>query len=441
MHRGTEGLASHWLRDIVDRNRQQEAVGLFSVCSAHPWVLEAAMRQALDDESMLSIESTSNQVNQFGGYTGLTPSQFADYTRSIAQRVGFPSNRILLGGDHLGPYPWRAEASRNALQKACTLVRSCALAGYVKIHLDASMACADDGTSPLDDDLVAERAAQLCSASENAWAELPPGFPPPMYVIGTEVPPPGGEQASGQAPETTRIEHAQKTLDIARGAFLARGLHGPWERVVGLVVQTGAEFGDAKVFDYDRRKARPLSESLPGSPLLVYEAHSTDYQRPAALQEMVEDHFAILKVGPWLTFAFREAIFALSAIEQEWLGRLRSTQLSQVREALEGAMLRNPIHWQAYYAKQEPELQQFARQYGYSDRCRYYWPEASVQKEVDLLLSNLSASEIPLTVLSQYFPKQYEAVRATMIPNKPASLIEDRIRQVLRAYSAACRSC
>jgi D-tagatose-1,6-bisphosphate aldolase subunit GatZ/KbaZ len=155
MHLGAEGSASHWLRDIVDRNRKQEAVGLFSVCSAHPWVLQAAIQQALDDESMLCVESTSNQVNQFGGYTGLTPSQFADYTRSIAQREVFPSERILLGSDHLGPYPWRTEASRKALEKACALVRGCVLAGYIKIHLDASMGCADDATGQLDDGLVA----------------------------------------------------------------------------------------------------------------------------------------------------------------------------------------------------------------------------------------------------------------------------------------------
>jgi D-tagatose-1,6-bisphosphate aldolase subunit GatZ/KbaZ len=214
-------------------------------------------------------------------------------------------------------------------------------------------------------------------------------------------------------------------------------LHQAWEHVIGLVVQPGVEFADAMVFDYDRGKARPLSENLPDSPALVYEAHSTDYQKPAALRQMVQDHFAILKVGPWLTFAFREAIFALAEIEKEWLSRRRSIQLSQVSKALEGAMLRNPIHWKSYYPEDEPEAQ-FARRYSFSDRCRYYWPDPSVQKEIDLLLSNLSSFEIPLTLLSQYLPNQYETVRAKAIRNQPESLIEDRIRQVLRVYSVAC---
>lgn len=440
MNLGAKGSAVHWLRDIADRNRQQEGVGLFSVCSAHPQVLQAAMRQALASESMLCVESTSNQVNQFGGYTGRTPAQFADYLYSIAQRVGFPKERILLGGDHLGPYPWRREPSQIALAKASELVRACVLAGYVKIHLDASMGCADDAADQLRDESVAQRAALLCHAAENVHAELPAGAPAPVYVIGTEVPMPGGEQAAGQAPEVTRVENMQKTLEVSRAAFHARGLDDAWERVIGLVVQPGVEFGDTHVFDYDRRKARPLSENLPASPPLVYEAHSTDYQTPAALREMVEDHFAILKVGPWLTFAFREAVFALSSIEQEWLGRQKGIQTSAVRQALEEAMLANPVHWKAYYSGDEPGLR-FARQYSYSDRCRYYWPEASVQKELERLLANLSRAEIPLTLLSQCLPQQYESVRAGAIPARSENLIEDRIRQVLRLYSAACRSC
>jgi D-tagatose-1,6-bisphosphate aldolase subunit GatZ/KbaZ len=428
------------LLEIVHRNRQREPAGLYSVCSAHPGVLEAAMRQALDDKSMLCIESTSNQVNQFGGYTGLTPAQFAQYMLSIARRVGFPSERILLGGDHLGPYPWRAEPGRTALEKARTLVRDCVLAGYAKIHLDASMGCADDGGGPPGDEVVAERAAELCRAAENAWAELPVGSPRLLYVIGTEVPLPGGETSVDGGPRPTPVEHVQKTIDISRAAFLARGLQDAWERVIGLVVQPGVEFGNAVVFDYDRKKARALSENLPASPVLVYEAHSTDYQRPGALREMVEDHFAILKVGPWLTFAFREAVFALSAIERDWLGGRRGVRRSRVREALEEVMLLNPAHWKAYYPREEPEGH-FARQYSYSDRCRYYWPEAAVQKETDLLLANLSNTEMPWTLLSQYLPQQYEAIRAGAIPNRAKNVIEDRIRRVLKVYSAACGNC
>jgi D-tagatose-1,6-bisphosphate aldolase subunit GatZ/KbaZ len=400
-------------------------------------VLEAAMHQALEDGSELSIESTCNQVNQFGGYSGMTPVQFAAFARSMADRVGFPGPRILLGGDHLGPYPWRNEPCHTALEKACELVRTSVLAGYAKIHLDASMACSGDPPGALDQRFVAQRAAELCSVAEQAWAELPVGSPPPLYVIGTEVPTPGGEQGRGRAPAVTGTEAAQETLEQTRSAFLRRGLAAAWERVIGLVVQPGVDFGEASVFDYDRAKARALSKRLPAFPALVYEAHSTDYQPPKALREMVEDHFAILKVGPWLTFAFREAVFALSLIEREWLGKRRGVSVSRVPEALEQAMMSNPVHWQPYYRGEEWDVS-LARRYSYSDRCRYYWPDPAVRGQVEMLVANLSASPPPLPLLSQYLPGQYDAIRAGTVPNLPASLIQDHIRQVVRVYSAAC---
>jgi D-tagatose-1,6-bisphosphate aldolase subunit GatZ/KbaZ len=422
------------LRAIVDRNRRQEPVGICSVCSAHPFVLEAAMEQARADESLLLIESTCNQVNQFGGYTGMTPAQFREFVHVIAQRAGFPESRILLGGDHLGPYPWRNEPSQRALEKASGLVRASIAAGYSKIHLDASMACADDPVGrPLEDEVIARRAAALCEIAEKSRT----GGPAPFYIIGTEVPTPGGEQQPGIAPAVTRVEDAHTTLEHARAAFAKRGLQDAWERVIGLVVQPGVEFGDASVFAYDRAKARDLSACLPTAPTLVFEAHSTDYQPPAALRAMVEDHFAILKVGPWLTFAFREAVFALAAIEREWLGARPGIAISRVPEALEEAMLRDPAHWRAYYHGDERE-QQFARRYSYSDRSRYYWPVASVEREFQTLLANLARCEPSLTLLSQYLPEQYDAVRAGRIRNQPASLIHDRIRKVLKIYSTAC---
>ncbi len=408
-------------------------MGVYSVCSANPWVIEAALCQAIEDHSMVCIESTCNQVNQFGGYTGLTPSQFAAFVRSIAVRVGFPELCILLGGDHLGPYPWRGEPSYSALEKAAGLVQASVLAGYTKIHLDASMACADDN-EPLADELIAERAADLCQVAEK---ELPASSTPPLYVIGTEVPIPGGETGPGLPPAVTRVEHVQTTFEYCRSAFLKRGLEAAWERVVGLVVQPGVEFGDASVFEYQRDQALPLSQCLPASPSLVYEAHSTDYQPPLALRQMVEDHLAILKVGPWLTFAFREAVFALSQIEREWLGNRRGIEISQVPEALEQAMLSNPVHWNPYYRGHETELH-FARRYSFSDRSRYYWPEPAVERELQKLVANLSAASPPLTLLSQYLPEQYDAVRAGAIRNLPADLILDRIRKVLRIYAAAC---
>jgi D-tagatose-1,6-bisphosphate aldolase subunit GatZ/KbaZ len=423
--------------DILRRNRESGRGGTYAVCSAHPQVLDAAIQQAIEDGSVLHVESTSSQVNQFGGYTGQTPQNFSDWIRGSAQRAGLPAGRVLLGGDHLGPFPWRSEAAHAALQKACELVRGCVLSGYQKIHLDASMPCADDGNAGLDEQVVADRAAILCEAAESAYSQLPTDSPQIVYVIGTEVPAPGGESQDAHAPEVTTAEHMQRTLEAFQRAFSQRGLSPAWERVVALVVQPGVEFGSDLIFEYDRAKTQSLSAALAGNGGIVYEAHSTDYQSQKALQQMVEDHFAILKVGPWLTFAYREAVLALAAIESELLKASSGVRQSQVREALEQSMLKNPVYWRSYYRGDDEQIRRELI-YSYSDRCRYYWNEPSVQKEVAQLLGNLATQRIPLTLLSQYLPLEYEAVREGTLEASSEMIVRAHIQRVLRVYSRAC---
>jgi D-tagatose-1,6-bisphosphate aldolase subunit GatZ/KbaZ len=425
------------LKDLLKQNRRAGSGGVYSVCSAHPWVLEATIQQAVEDNTIFLVESTSSQVNQEGGYTGQTPEEFAKSIRSAATQAGLAADQVLLGGDHLGPFPWRTQNSSIAMEKACALVHACVSAGYQKIHLDASMPCADDPKNPLEEEVVAQRAAVLAEAAEKAFAELRPGSDPPVYVIGTEVPAPGGETEAGAPPAVTTSDHVQYTLETFRSAFAGRKLSDAWERVIALVVQPGVEFGDDVVFPYDREKARLLSSVLPEDSSIVYEAHSTDYQSTQALSELVEDHFAILKVGPWLTFAFREGIFALSAMERELFGGNKAIRLSEVRQALENAMLSDPSHWRSYYHGDEAK-QRFSRAYSYSDRCRYYWHGAEVQKEIGQLLANLENQSLPATLISQFLPLEYEAARVGSRSARPRDLVRSHIQAVLRRYAKAC---
>jgi D-tagatose-1,6-bisphosphate aldolase subunit GatZ/KbaZ len=406
------------------------------VCSAHPAVIEAAVQQSLEDGSVLLVESTSSQVNQFGGYTGLTCNQFAQFVHSATKRAGLPAERVLFGGDHSGPFPWRNEASASALTKACALVHDCVIAGYQKIHLDASMPCADDEKG-ISERTVAERASILCQAAEEAYRELPSGSPPVLYVVGTEVPAPGGESVDAHSPAVTKPEEAQRTLESFRLAFIKRGMSFAWERVIALVVQPGVDFGSDAIFGYERGKAQSLSAALSEHPGIVFEAHSTDYQSPQALARMVEDHFAILKVGPWLTYAFREAVLALGAIERELFTTRSKREISHVREALEAAMVHDPTHWRSYYRGDEDEVRRNLI-YGYSDRCRYYWHQPAVQVEIARLLDNLGDRPIPLTLISQYLPLEYDAIRSGELQAVPARMVQYHIRRVLRVYADAC---
>ena len=218
---------------------------------------------------------------------------------------------------------------------------------------------------------------------------------------------------------------------------MVAGLGDAWERVVAVVAQPGVEFGDDTVVAYDAAAAAGLAATVRDAWPLVFEAHSTDYQRVDALVDLVRDGFAILKVGPWLTFAMREALFALEAIERELLGRRPGAALSGLRRELEKVMLAEPGHWAAYYDRDDEELGTRLA-FSYSDRCRYYWARPPLKQAVASLLQNLAGLSVPLELLSQHLPREYAAVRAGLLTPEPAALVRAHVTGVLDLYGHAC---
>lgn len=426
------------LGDVVRREKRGQQNGITSICSAHPDVIRAVLRSAIRTEGFALIESTCNQVNQHGGYAGMTPEAFRNYIAELATHMGMPMDRVILGGDHLGPFVWRTLPVEQAMSEAAELVRAYVLAGYQKIHLDASMhLLGDNPECRLPAEVAASRAARLACVAEHAHTEMA-GSVPPRYVIGTEVPTPGGATTHEGSIRVTPTAEVEATLDLTRECFRNEGIEAAWERVVAVVVQPGVEFGDDFVHDYDRSQAQDLVRLIERQPGLVYEAHSTDYQPRALLRDLVTDHFAILKVGPAVTYAFREMVFALAAMEDELLRGPRSPERSRVVEVVDEVMLRRPEHWEGHY-RGSAESQAFARKFSLSDRVRYYWSDESVQAALSRLVRNLTRTPPPISLLSQFAPAQCARVRAGMLENTPAALIGDRIELVLQDYEYACQ--
>ena len=420
------------IQTLIERHKAGGRMGITSVCSAHPLVIEAALRFAKDNaRAPFLIEATSNQVNQDGGYTGMVPADFRAFVEAIAERVGLPRTAIVLGGDHLGPNAWTALPAAEAMAKAETMVADYVRAGFRKIHLDCSMSCADDPV-PLAERTVAERAAHLCRAAEAAFVGAPEDAP--VYVIGTEVPVPGGAAEDLEELAVTRPEDALATIAMHRDLFAAEGLAEAWPRVIALVVQPGVEFDHDKVVDYRPERAAALSAAIEPVPHLVYEAHSTDYQTGAALTALVRDHFAVLKVGPGVTFALREALWALDAIEVELLPVADRADLRRITLA---HMHAHPEHWRKYYGGSGAELDR-QLQFSLSDRIRYYWPVPAIAAAQEQLFANLRSVPPSLPLLSQYLPSAYEAVRSGAVTLDPADLVYAHIAATLRLYDGAC---
>ncbi|WP_152045327.1 D-tagatose-bisphosphate aldolase, class II, non-catalytic subunit [Aureimonas psammosilenae] len=405
-----------------------DAVGITSVCTAHPLVIEAALRHGLSRPGRVLIEATCNQVNQDGGYTGMTPGDFRLFVERIAEKVGFDPARVVFGGDHLGPNPWKHLPAEEAMAKAKVMIAAYAKAGFSKLHLDCSMGCAGEPIA-LPDEIVAERAADLAGAAE-AHAS---GQQAPVYVIGTEVPVPGGALEEEGELAVTSPDAARETVAVHQRAFAARGLDEAFSRAIAAVVQPGVEFGNTSVIRYEPAKARDLSSALAEIPQFVFEAHSTDYQSREALRSLVEDGFAILKVGPELTFALREAYYGLDAIAAV----LAPDGSEGLHAAMERIMLADPGNWSKYYHGDASELR-VQRHYSYSDRIRYYWPKREAEVAVEALFTRLGDREIPLPLIGQFLGKLEPLVADGRVRPNARDLVLASVTLVLERYSSAC---
>ena len=280
---------------------------------------------------------------------------------------------------------------------------------------------------------LAKRAARLAKVAEETCLEHF-GEADLEYVIGTEVPVPGGAHETLSELAVTTPDAARATLEAHRHAFEKQGLSAIWPRIIALVVQPGVEFDHTNVIDYQPAKASALSQMVENYETLIFEAHSTDYQTPQSLRQLVIDHFAILKVGPALTFALREALFSLAAIEEELVP---AKACSGLRQVLENVMLDRPEYWQSHYHG-DGNARRLARGYSYSDRVRYYWPDSQIDDAFAHLVRNLADSPIPLPLISQYLPLQYVKVRSGELQPTPRELIINHIQDILAQYHTAC---
>lgn len=424
------------LQKLVTIQKEGKAVGIYSACSANPFVIEAVLKKGLEDNSCVLIESTANQCDQFGGYTGMTPKDFRNFVYEIADKLGFDKSRIFLGGDHLGPLTWSSLNEAEAMKNSVDLIKAYVGAGFTKIHVDTSMKVADDDPNTrLSDETIARRGAMLVKVAEETYAELlkeNPDAVEPVYIVGSEVPIPGGSQAAvDEGVQVTKVEDFKATMETFKNAFAVENLSPVWERVLAIVVQPGVEEKDAGCTEYDREKAKELAAAIKEIPDLVFEGHSTDYQTKIKLREMVEDGVAILKVGPGLTFAAREGLFALSFIEDE-VCKVKGIEPSNFRDVLDAEMLKNDKNWKKHYHG-TPEEIALKRKYSFSDRSRYYYATKPVDEAIKKMLDNLKDG-CPLNLLSQFMPIQYTKVREGSLKNDPKELVLDRVGNTIDEY-------
>lgn len=428
-------MGKNRLLEVVESQKKGIHEGIYSVCSANPFVIKAALQMGVEDQAHVLIESTCNQVNQFGGYTGMRPADFNNYVKEQAKQLGLREELLILGGDHLGPYPFQNENEDAAMAKTLDMVGEFVSAGCNKIHLDASYRVLGDPGKlgeRLPKELIAKRCALMASRCEEEYKKKKSKECELIYVIGTEVPVPGG--SDDDQFKITEPEDVEETIEVTKKAFMDEKLEGAWERCVAVVAQPGVEHGDQTIHEYNHAKAVRLTEYVAQNTPFILEGHTTDNQSVIALKNMVEDGIAILKTGQSQTGMAREAVFMLTYIEEELLSRKPGASISNFIKVLDDAMCKNDRHWKSHYS---PENALFERKYSFYDRQRYYWTDISVEKSLSILFKNLRENAIPYSLLSQFLPEQYRKVRMGIISPDPEELVIDRIMDHMREYSYA----
>ena len=426
----------HPMQEMMEKRRQGIKCGIPSYCSANELVLEIALRHAKMLNQPVLIEATANQVNQYGGYTGMLPKDFYKLVLDMAAEIDLPEQMVILAGDHLGPLTWQNLPEAEAMEKSIELVYQYTRAGFTKIHLDTSMKVADDAEGLLSTEVIARRGATLYKAAIKGYEELKAEKPDairPVFVIGSEVPIPGGAQEAEDSLAVTSVEAFKDTVATYKRVWEEEGVGSGMDDVIAVVVQPGVEFGDDQVFLYDHDAAAELCAALKEFPEVCFEGHSTDYQSAKCLKAMVEDGIAILKVGPALTYGLREALFSMSLMENELVP---AEERSNFIDVLENTMLANPGNWQKHYHGDEKQLH-LARKYSFSDRARYYMGQPEVLEAMNKLFTNLNTYKIPLNMLHQYMPLTYAKVRDGELPLEAKELAMDGVTNFMLDYEYA----
>jgi len=348
-----------------------------SFCTSNFDVIKAIILYAKVKNLPILIESTSSQVNQFGGYTNNKPYQFKNKIFKICSELNYPKKKIMLGADHLGPFPWLEYKGLTAWKNSINLLKSCIKSNYKKIHIDTCYDLKDQKKLSKKD--IIKKSLDLFKIAKKKNI---------FFVFGTETPFPGS--MSNLKEGFTKVETLKKEVNIYLKYFKTIN----YKSRFAYVIEPRMSFSH---FKSSKPKILLLKKHVDFSKKknFFFEAHSTDYQSQSVLRKLVLNNFKFLKVGPELTFFFLKAILAMEKIEKDF----SKYKKSKITKVLLLNMNKYPTYWQKYYKGSKSYIQKLLLQ-SQLDRIRYYWDKKEVSKSIFLLKKNINKLKINL-ILSQ----------------------------------------
>ena len=339
-----------------------------SLCTSNLDVLKTAIYFCKKKNFPILIESTSSQVNQQGGYSGKKPKDFFYSVNKIAKKINFPKKNLHIGGDHLGPLPWKNLSSKIALHNSIRLINDCLKSNYSKIHIDTSIKCSSDKVLTSQEIFLITKTI-LNKIKKNK--KLRKAF----LVIGTEVPLSGGNDKS----KLKLTSKSQIFHDVEKFKRIRIG-----NKPFGLVIEPGMKFMHYTILSpkfKNFKKKKLISKRFN----FVFEAHSTDYQSLSCLKNLVKNNFKFLKVGPELTFYMTRALFFMEELEKKYFSKNKSN----IKQKIFIEMMQNKKHWNSYYSGRKKFLKKLILN-SRLDRIRYYLNKEKIEKSKKILEENIN---------------------------------------------------
>jgi D-tagatose-1,6-bisphosphate aldolase subunit GatZ/KbaZ len=343
-----------------------------SFCTSNFLVVERLLIFCKKNKLPALIETTSNQVNQDGGYSKNQPKDFVKKINKLAKRLNVSKKYIYYGADHLGPLPWKKNNHKLALKKSIRLLHLCLKAKYNKIHIDASIRCNDDKLLTNKDIFIRTQYILKNLQNKKNLKEI-------FFVFGTEVPLAGGNDKNKI--KTTEIDKITQDYDNFSK------LHKSTKMKIknfALVIEPGMNFKHKSVVKPNLQNFH-IKKKFSKKNNFCFEAHSTDYQKFKTLKNLVKNNFKILKVGPELTYNLIKSLLFMEDIEKKSLGKN-----SDFKNTVLKKMFANNIYFKDYFKIIEKKKLKKNIFNSYYDRARYYLYSNDVKNSVKTLKININ---------------------------------------------------
>lgn len=366
------------VRAEIDLRRSGRAqTTLLAVCPNSDAVLEAAVRSAARNRSVMLFAATLNQVDIDGGYTGWTPAMLVGRLHELAAKYQW-DGPLYACLDHCGPWlkdrhtldHLSFEATMQAVKDSLS---ACLKAGYALLHIDPTVdRTLPPGESPALESVVSRTVELILHVEEVRSAHH---LPKVSYEVGTE-------EVHGGLVELDRFRCFLRELKVQLAAV---GLGEIWPCFV--VAQVGTNLHTTA---FDPSAAAKLHEIVSPMRSLIKGHYSDWVENP---QDYPATGMGGANVGPEFTSEEYLALSQLEMKERALVVTRPELQPSGMMLALQSAVEQSG-RWRKWLqpgeeSKALSELPVARREWLYQTGARYIWTDAGVLAARKQLYTNL----------------------------------------------------